>query len=813
MDNNEINLNEIFEIINRRKKYIILPVISTLLVVIIYNFLARPVYESSVILKKENVGTRRYSQDEFESRFSLQTTDELETEIEMIKTRSVLEKVINELNLMFSIKEIELSTGETIKFNFSLKEYEWYLNSASSQPNLPVFRKVQISPTNLGGNYYIVKSENQNLSLYNAETDSLIQIIAKGSEFNLPGMKLLLNWPTAKLNDKIYFNIIHIAKTLGALRNSISIEIEGKTSIFTINVKSTSARMSQLLANKIADKYRESRLEQKRQTIHYSFEFVDDQLHDVSEKLKDAENELSKFKSDKKITIMDESSRDLIRALSELEAEKVKTDLELAEYRNKLTDLSKEVEQEGYFDQTFMSPIEGGAGKTSPFAVLLAQLSDAELKRLELLQKRKETHPDVINMDNQIEQIKTKLADYNQNTLTSYRIIINSLQKKQYNLRKLIRQYGSKIEKLPLQESELAKMIREKNVHEKMYNLLMDKREELRVAEYSELQDIIIIDSASLPYQPVAPKKKLNLVLGTVLGLFVGIIGVFVQEFLDKKITSIDEVEKQYQFPILAILPEYDKNLLKQINEAKVLENRLVTLMEDQLAFRESYRVLRTKLLNIFDNQKKLLMFTSFEENTGKTTVVANFALTLARAGKKVLVIDCDLRKSAMARFLRLSSKSPGLLQLLTNNLDTPAVYKPFVSERSTSQIINFIPAGGTVENSSELLESQKMKDLLKAMYSHYDYILIDTAPVTRIVDTLVLGKFVKNVVLIIRTNHTSKNSMAMGIDELNQSNMNLIGFVFNGVELNKMPYRYKEGYGYAYGYGYGKGSLGKIAK
>ena len=289
-------------------------------------------------------------------------------------------------------------------------------------------------------------------------------------------------------------------------------------------------------------------------------------------------------------------------------------------------------------------------------------------------------------------------------------------------------------------------------------------------------------------------------------------IVVFIQELFDKKVTSIDDFEMQYPFPLLSILPKYDKDLLKQINEAQVLENRLVSLMEDQLAFRESYRVLRTRLMHLFTKDKKILIFTSCEENTGKTTVVANLAMTLARAGKKVLIIDCDLRKSAMAKFLKLPSNSPGLLQLLTNNL-APVLYKPFVVEKSTTQIINFIPAGGVVENSSELLESKKLKDLLKAMLPQYDYILIDTAPVTRIVDTLVLGKFVKDVVLVIKPNHTLKNSIVMGIEELNQSNMNLIGFVFNGVELNKMPNRYKEGYGYGYGYGHGTGSVGKVAK
>ena len=809
---NAINIDDIFQVLNRRKKSIILPIISTLLVVFLYNIFAKPVYESNVLLKKESVSDRKLSNDEFERQFSLQTTDELETELEMIKTRSVLEKVINELNLLVTIDEVEFTNGESKSFNFSLKEYEWMLNNPATQRDLPHFKNITIFPPYFGGEYYILKSKNQTLEIYDATTDLLLQTVPSNNQFNLPEMQILVNWPGAKIGDKIYFNVSHLKKTLEVLRKSILVEIADKTSIFNISIKSTSARMAQLLANKIADKYREARLEQKRQTVHNSFEFIDNQLQGVSDTLKKSEQVLSNFKSEQKIAIMDESSKDLINALSELESEKIKTDLELAEYQNKLKEFGREVTERGFFDQTSLSPGEG-AYINSPFAALLGQLSDAELKRLDLLQKRKETHPDVINMDDQIAQIKTRLTDYNQNTLTSYRIIINTLRKKQYNLRKLIREYGSKLEGLPIQEAELAKMIRDKNVHEKMYNLLTDKREELRVAEFSKLQDIIIVDSAILPYKPVEPRKVFNIIIGLIFGTSMGLVFVFTKELMDKKISSIDDFEKQYPIPLLAILPKYDKDLLKKINEAKVLENRLVSLMEDQLAFRESYRVLRTKLLHMFGNEKKILMFTSFEENTGKTTVVANFSMTLARAGKKVLIMDCDLRKSAMANFLKLPSNSPGLLQFLTNNLKRPVLYKSFTGEKSTSQNITFIPAGGCVENSSELLESQKFGDLLKTMLPQYEYILIDTAPVTKIVDTLVLGEVVKNVVLVIKPNHTLKNSLVMGIEELNQSNMNLIGFVFNGVELNKMPNRYKEGYGYGYGYGHGSGSVGKIAK
>ena len=151
---------------------------------------------------------------------------------------------------------------------------------------------------------------------------------------------------------------------------------------------------------------------------------------------------------------------------------------------------------------------------------------------------------------------------------------------------RLIEKYASKLENLPAQETSLIELMRNKNAFEKMFTLLLDKREELRMAEFSKLQDIIIVDPARIPLMPITPRKTLNAVLGIFLGLIIGVTTVFAQDFLDKKISNIDDFEKQYPYPILAILPKFDQNLKNKIVEAKELENRLVVLMEAQLAFR-----------------------------------------------------------------------------------------------------------------------------------------------------------------------------------------------------------------------------------
>ncbi len=805
----EISLHEIIAIINRRKMIIFISTCLILVLVILYNLFTSPIYESTVTLKKEIINSRSTSA-EFKEMFSMQTMDELDTEIEIIKTRTVLEKIINELNLLVLIDKVENTSGHTQEFKTPLFIYDIQNNSLGERKS-PQFSNFTIDTNNpfITRKYYVKVSLANVFELYDEESDNLIYSAKYDSvaEFSLQGLNFKLNWLNGKNGDRINFEIKNFESVLNSLHDNIFITKVGKTNIFKVSFRSKSPSAAHLIANTVVKKYRENRLGQKRQSIHSSFEFVDDQLQEITEKLKNAEYELGQFKSKHKITNMDESSKEIVAFLSNLESEKVETDLELSEYRNKQAEMKKEQEKKGYIDQTYLAPGDRG-GERSPFSVLLEQLSDAEIRRLELLQKRRENHPDVLALDDQIAQIKTRLTEYNQNTMTSYQIIINTLRNKQYNLSRLIERYAAKLENLPGQETALIELIRNKNAFEKMFTLLLNKREELRMAEFSKLQDIVIVDPARQPFKPVSPRKRLNIILGLFVGLIAGVIVIFVQEFLERKITNIDELEKQYSTPILAIIPEYSKELNKSIMLADELcmkngKHRLVNLMENQGEYLESYRLLRTRLFRFFNNGNKAFIFTSSEADTGKTSIVANMGVSLARAGKKVLIIDCDLKKASLSRVFDVPRDFFCLEEYLTSESNIPVLFKPFhnLFEGHNSNLdVNILSAGkGDIENSSELLELEKMKTLLEFAHSQYDFILIDTPPVTQIVDTLIIGSYVKNIVFVVRPNHSYKEGIKFALEEINQYSMDIFGFVVNACDVEKSGYKYKYGYGYGY--------------
>jgi capsular exopolysaccharide synthesis family protein len=798
----EINLEQIFQFINRKKKVLGITILSFFLLATLYNMISKPIYESYVVAKKEEPSDSR-DVDQLKQMFSMQTTDNLSTEIEIIKSGVVLKRVISELNLALIIQEIEWHNGDEEDFDFSLREYADYLNSGiENVSKLPRFEKINVDHDFPGGEILIQKSANGDFAIYNIQKSELMSSKTDSQYVHLkiPGLEISLSWPLSTAGDKLYLKINTVESIIANLNKTIRIARIGETNLAKLTVESESPQMAQILANIIIEKYRNVRLENKRQNVMSSFQFVNDQLEDVKQKLEIAEGELSAFKSENQIAIMDESSRDIIQFLSNLESEKIKVDLELGEYQNKKAQMTKELQNKGYFDQTNLTP-QNSDGRGTPFSILLGQLSDLEINRLKLLQRRKENHPDIITINEQIDQVKSKLGEYNQNTITSYDILINTLKNKRADLNRLIGRYSKKIENLPEQNSELIQLTRNKNVYEKMFTLLLDKREEFRLAELSKMQDIIIIESAQISHKPVRPRKILNISIALILGIMVGFGIIFTKGFFEKRITTIEDFEKIAPYPLLTIIPKYNNKLLRDINQAHIYNNRLVTLMEDQSFFRESYRVLDVKLKNFVLSGYKSLIITSCEENTGKTSIAANFAISLAMKNKKVLLIDCDLRKASVATILSKSHSKPGLIQYLTEDISYSYVVSPLLIDKKADKYLDVITAGGTVEHSSDLLESQKMKELIEDMSSIYDQIIIDTPPLTRLVDTLVIGSFINHLILVIRPDHTYKDSVLMAIEELDHSDIEVLGYIMNAADIKNFSGKYKYGYGYGYGY------------
>ena len=827
----EKSLLEIFNIVYQGRIKIISSVILFLILAFLYNFFSTPIFESTALLKKEAADTRG-NQDELYEIVKLQTSDLLETEMELIKTNEVLGRVINELKLYIELNEIIDPNGNAHKLNNVFTDFPDTGNNYAKEISfdLPIFKNFQLMNENIDLELYIKKISEKHFELWNAKENKLITSISDSpvsdsdtlkEYYDVDSLDLTksleedknwvtaktdfaqfeFNWNNAPLGSKIIFSIKNYRKFILNFSKGINVSRVGHTDVFALSVQSSSPIASKIIADHIIHNFREVRMEQQKQTVRYSFQFVDEQLTEVQKKLVDSESNLSNFKGRGKIMSIDQNTQELLNYQSTLEAERLQTDLLLSNYKDKAGAMKKELESSGYFDQTFLEPSGESAG-ASPFSSLMARLSDLEMQRLDLLQKRTEKHPDVVAVDEQIRSVKERLTGYNQNTLTAYNIIINTLENKLRKIDNLMSGYDDKMQQLPAQETQMAGLVREKDVYEKIFKLLLDKREEMRVAELSQLQDIIIVDQPFIPIKPIQPKKTLNMLIGLFLGGFIGIISVFLLQLSKSRFIDLDYLEDELRMPILALIPNFDKSILSRMKKTNDEKDKFVTLHPDETGVSESYRLLNTKLSHL-DLKDKIIMVTSCEENTGKTTIVANLAITMALNDKKILIIDCDLRKGELSKMFNVFDNSKGLTDFLEKG-GSPTVYNKLLKN------IYVISSGGLRENSSILLSSDRMKSIFEKLdKSAYDYVIIDTPPVTRVVDTLVLGQYANNAILIVRPDTSMEDSVIGGIQDMRHAQIKIVGIVANGTEIQN-SHRYRYSYGYGYGYGYGNGSSQK---
>ncbi len=827
----EKSLLEIFNIVYQGRLKIISSVILFLILAFLYNLFSTPVFESTALLKKE-AADNRGNTDELYEIVKLQTSDLLETEMELIKTNEVLGRVINELKLYIELNEIIDPNGNSHKLYNIFTDFPDSGNNYAREISfdLPIFKNFQLMNENIELELYIKKIGEKQFELWKAEENKLITSFSDSSLGDLDTLKeyydedsldstqeleenkswvtantdfarFEFSWNGAPVSSKIIFSIKNYRKSILNFSKGINVSRVGHTDVFALSVQSSSPIASKIIADHIIHNFREVRMEQQKQTVRYSFHFVDEQLTEVQKKLLDAESNLSNFKGSGKIMSIDQNTQELLNYQSTLEAERLQTDLLLSNYKDKAEAMRTQLESSGYFDQTFLEPSGESAG-VSPFSTLMARLSDLEMQRLELLHKRTEKHPDVIALDEQIASVKEKLAGYNQNTLTAYKIIIKNLENKLRKIDGLMSGYDVQMKKLPAQESQMARLVREKDVYEKIFKLLLDKREEMRVAELSQLQDIIIVDQPYIPIKPIQPKKLLNMLIGLFLGGFIGIVTVFLVQLKKSRLIDLDYLEDELRMPILALIPYFDKSILSKMKKSNNKKDEFVTLQNDKSGINESYRLLYTKLSHL-DLNDKTIMVTSCEENTGKTTIVANLAITMALNDKNILIIDCDLRKGELSKMFNVFDGSPGLIDFLEKG-GSPAIYAKLLKK------INIIPSGGLRENSSVLLNSDRMQSIFEKIDSSaYDYVIIDTPPVTRVVDTLVLGQYVKNAILIVRPDISLNDAVIGGIQDMSHAQIKILGIVANATEIQN-SYRYRYSYGYGYGYGNGNSQADK---
>jgi capsular exopolysaccharide synthesis family protein len=320
--------------------------------------------------------------------------------------------------------------------------------------------------------------------------------------------------------------------------------------------------------------------------------------------------------------------------------------------------------------------------------------------------------------------------------------------------------------------------------------LLIKRFKETSLTEEMKTGNIRVVDKAEVPKNPIKPRKQLNLILALVVGLMGGVGLAFFIEYLDNTIKLPNEVKDDLKIPYLGPVPIFAGETTQE-----GISDELVLIHSPKSTASESFRGIRTGILfSSADTPPQVILVTSAAPGEGKSSCVANLGATLAMAGSKVVILDCDMRRPRLHKIFNCP-REIGISSVLVGTSPLSHVVVHTVVEN-----LDLIPCGPIPPNPSEIVGSRKIKQLIDELRKHYQHILIDSPPITAVTDAVLLSQVSDSVLLVIRAGDTPKPVIQNGIEQLKNVNAHIMGAILNGIKTGRDSYYYYQYYYYYYG-------------
>jgi tyrosine-protein kinase Etk/Wzc len=615
------------------------------------------------------------------------------------------------------------------------------------------------------------------------------------------------------------------------LRDNLTIVPLRDTDIIEIKYRAGTPWEAAYIANAYADRYYQRDLEFSRGEITEVRQFLKEQLSNIQGVLQDSEEELRQFKEREKVAALSEETEALVNQLADFEGlyNEAETSRDAAQKR--LDYMTSELAK------TKSTMVEDITQVSSPLIQeLREEIANLEAIRAGFIARGyTEDFDKMVEIQSQIEKTKAKMKEeatklvsmdlapenplsYSQNLIDrilSLQIEVSSLNAKAQALRDVVRTYEEKLQALPEKSLQLARLERTAKVNENIYLMMREKFEEARITEAGQMGMVRVIDRAKEPQRPIRPRKKFNLLLGTIIGLSLGLCATLLLDYADDSLKSIEEVERHTHLRVLGSIPQIrisEKTKVRQRTpdtsqeqEIRKIASRMVTHFEPKSPVSEAYRTFRTNIqFAQIEQPPKTLLVTSAGPSEGKSTTVANLAITMAQMGTKTLLVDADLRRPVLHSIFEYE-KSLGLTDILLGNKELDKVLHELQVKN-----LNLLCCGTLPPNPSELLGSKAMKNLLEILRAKFEVILFDSPPVLAVTDAAVLGAQTDGVILVISSGETTRNAENRAKTLLNNVRAQILGAVLNNV---KAEGRYGSYYHYYYHHYYEPGRTVKRRK
>lgn len=568
-------------------------------------------------------------------------------------------------------------------------------------------------------------------------------------------------------------------------RSAIAIEPTSKTTtIAQISMKATSKARAVDFINTLVDLYNKDANDEKNEIAEKTGEFIDKRIELIGQELGSTENELADFKQRSGLTNLSSDAEIALKDNSEYNKARVsnETQIRLVQF------LQDYINNPKFGDDVIPSNV-GLEDRTLTDVINAYNAQIVERKRL--LRTSSEENPAIANLDVSIEATR-------RNVRTTVSSVLEGLQITKRQLDEQARKFESRISSTPQQEKELISISRQREIKATLYTILLQKREENAITLASTASNSRIVEEALAGSYPVAPRKKVIMLIALILGLGVPFGIIYLRELLKYKIENVDDIRSITDVPVLAELPISDK---PTTGGAIVVRENQNGVME------EVFRSLRTNLLFLLQGDHKVVMFSSTQPGEGKSFVAGNTAVSLALMGKKVLIVGMDIRKPGLNKVFHLSRRADGITSYLSNPEGVRLL--DMVQQSDISPNLDILPGGPIPPNPTELVSSQALPDAIEQLKARYDYIILDTAPIGMVTDSALISRVADVCVYVCRADVTPKAGFEFINTLRDDAQFPKVATVLNGIDLSQRKHSYAYGYGKKYGYGYGKSGYG----
>jgi polysaccharide biosynthesis transport protein len=620
------------------------------------------------------------------------------------------------------------------------------------------------------------------------------------------------------------------------------------TSLIRLFVHLGDPELAATVANRAAEVYATRNLRIRQEGVHGIRRFVEEQLERFETQLDQSEEALRDYKRESHMSTFESHETEILHRLTEAEV------LYNAATTERSSQLRKLASIEENLTQTRADLVPSVTAAATPWMKKLQdRLVELQLQYADLqVQNYPADHPTMVQLERDIKQTRDNLTAEAERVASSENMVdpigqmerygaerlevqikIEELGARETALKRVIDQYEGRLATLPEKELQLAKLTRERDVNQKIYNNLLEKLEETKISEAENLPTVRIVDQARANHDPIRPRKKVNLLLGLMVGLIGGTAIAFVKESGTATISSVAELEELTGWPALASVPQVAKIPSESFGVAaekdatskqlRSLKRSHISLLQPGGAPAEAYRMLRTNLkFRGVGSELRTVVITSAAPNDGKSTLVSNLAIAFASMGQRVLVIDGEVRRAGMHTVFDVPLQ-PGLRELIDGHHETddgrpdprdverllafakierssrlhstpageslPANPVPLDGSIHTTKIdhLSVMPGGAPVGNPQDAIAAHvpALRRILSEARTRYDVVLIDTPPLAIVHDVAILASIADGVIFVANAQHYDRELLLKGRQILERAGAHVIGAVLNQIDAD----------------------------